>query len=326
MRALAAERVETRSAADAQRVFLAQGWTDGLPIIPPTPELVAEALGFTQRAPDEILGEVPERRRSISVEKVAINGVMAGCRPEYLPVLLAAVEAMCDPASGPHGPTASTAGAGLLLIVNGPPIAQLKINSGVNLFGPGRRANATIGRALRLIIMNCAGAVPGQADRSTFGHAGKYAWCIGEDESEDTWVSLHVERGFSRDQGALTTFWGLSTVQVGVTAGPEPESILKEIAHTVGAVAGGRASERQAVVVIAGEHRRAIAGAGWSKADVRDFLFRATPGPPVRSADDFLIIAAGGSAGPMSAFSLSWGVRSTHTSVTKAVETCVSYD
>ena len=160
MGALAAERVETRNAAEAQRVFLAQGWTDGLPIIPPTPELVEEALGFTQRAPDEILGRVPERRRAISVEKVAINGVMAGCRPEYLPVLMAAVEAMCDPASGPHGPTASTAGAGLLLIVNGPPIAQLKINSGVNLFGPGRRANATIGRALRLIIMNCAGAIP----------------------------------------------------------------------------------------------------------------------------------------------------------------------
>ena len=271
MGAMAAERVETRNAADAQRVFLAQGWTDGSPIIPPTPELVEEALGFTQRAPDEILGRVPERRRSISVEKVAINGVMAGCRPEYLPVLMAAVEAMCDPASGPHGPTASTAGAGLLLIVNGPPIAQLKINSGVNLFGPGQRANATIGRALRLIIMNCAGAVPGQADRSTLGHAGKYAWCISEDESDEAWLPLHVERGFSSEQGALTTFWGLSTVQVSVPAGPEPEPILKEIARTIGAVAGAGASERQVALVIAGEHRQAIASAGWSKADVRRF-------------------------------------------------------
>lgn len=142
----------------AQELFLERGWTDGLPVIPPTPELVESMLTHTSRASDEVVGEIPERRRAVTAEKIAINAVMAGCAPEYMPVVVAAVEAMCDPASGPHGPTASTRGAGLLLIVNGPPVLALGINSGGNVFGPGVRANATIGRALRLIIMNCAGA------------------------------------------------------------------------------------------------------------------------------------------------------------------------
>ena len=262
----------------------------------------------------------PERRRALSVEKVAINGVMAGCRPEYLPVLMAAVEAMCDPASGPHGPTASTAGAGLLLIVNGPPIAQLKINSGVNLFGPGRRANATIGRVLRLIIMNCAGAMPGEADRSTLGHAGKYAWCIGEDELDARWNPLHVERGFEASEGTVTTFWGLSPAQVDEHNTRDPARIVGAIGNAITAPDPEFLRGHEIVVVIAAEHRETIAGAGWSKDDVRECLHHAVPEGTVESPDDFLVVAAGGTGGRFSAYSVNWGVKSGCAAVTKTIE------
>ncbi len=187
MSKLSSRHLEADDFLAAQELFLERGWTDGLPVIPPTPELVEAMLAYTKRAGDDVVGEIPERRRAITAEKIAVNAVMARCASEYMPVVVAAVEAMCDPASGSHGPTASTRGAGLLIIVNGPPVASLRINSGGNVFGPGVRANASIGRALRLIIMNCAGAYPGAVDRATLGHPGKYSWCIGEDASDERW-------------------------------------------------------------------------------------------------------------------------------------------
>src|SRR3972149_9424796 len=156
---------------------------------------------------------------------------------------------MCDSAAGGHGPTASTRGAGLLGIVNGPPVERLGINCGGNVFGPGARANATIGRAMRLIIMNCAGAYPGKADRATLGHAGKSSWCIGEDEGDPRWSPLHVERGLRPDQGAATTFFGMSTVQVSEHKSAHPEGIVDAIGRAM--LSGGipREGPREAVVV-----------------------------------------------------------------------------
>ena len=167
----------------------------------------------TGRSPDEILGYVPVRQRRITVEKVAINAVMAGCLPEYMPVVLAAVEAMCDEGYNLHGSSASTGGSATLLIVNGPIAKELGINSGANLFGPGCRANATIGRALRLILMNVCGAIPGTLDRSTMGHPGKYTYCIAENEADSPWEPYHVEKGFAADTSTVTVLPALGPHQ-----------------------------------------------------------------------------------------------------------------
>ena len=158
------------------------GWSDGLPVVPPTVERVDQFIGYAQRSPDEILGEVPERRREINVRAGAANAVMAGCLPEHFPVVLAATEAMLEPEFNLVGPSSSLGGAAILSIVNGPITRDLNINSRNNLFGPGNRANATIGRAVRLILMNACAAIPGLFDRSVLGHPGKYTYCIAEAE------------------------------------------------------------------------------------------------------------------------------------------------
>jgi len=322
----AARQIEADDFLAVQQLYLEKGWTDGLPIIPPTPELVEKALSFTKLDPGDVIGRVPERRRTITVEKVAINAVMAGCRPEYLPVVLAGVEAFSTPESNPHGPTASTGGSALLLIVNGPPVKQLGFNSGSNVFGPGpgAHANATVGRALRLVLLNCAGSVPGQADRSTLGHAGKYSWCIAEDESDDRWNPLHVVRGFEPAQGAVTTFWGLSTLQISDHVNADPEGILASFAaqlHRPGMPRGGGS---QVVVVVGGEHREPLAGAGLSKEDVRDGLFRLRPDDTISEPEDILVVAAGGTGGRFSALTFSWGSGHKCLAATRPVEECVN--
>ena len=156
------------------------GWTDGLPVLPPTTEKVAEFLAAGGRDGSELVGELPERRREITAEKVAANAVMAGCRPEYMPVVLAATEAMLAPPFNLVGPSSSMGGAAVLVIVNGPVVQELGINARNNLFGPGNRANSTIGRAIRLILMNACAAIPGLYDRSVIGHPGKFSYCIAE--------------------------------------------------------------------------------------------------------------------------------------------------
>ena len=154
------------------------GWTDGLPVVPPTTERVGEFLDYAGRPADEVLGSIAERRREINVGKVAANAVMAGCLPEYFPVVLAAAEAILDPTFNLIGPSSSLGGAAIMLIINGPIIQELGINSRNNLFGPGNRANSTIGRSIR-----CA-SIPGLFDRSILGHPGKFSYCIAENESE----------------------------------------------------------------------------------------------------------------------------------------------
>ena len=170
--------------------YIERGWTDGLPIIPPTPDLVAEFLDAAGRSPSDILGTEPTKGRVITAEKVAVNSVMAGCKPEYFKIVLAAVEAMCEPEFNLHAVTASTQGSAVLAVVNGPIAREVGLNSGISVFGPGHRANATIGRAIRLVIINATGSVSGEIDKATQGHPGKYTWCIAEDED----VRLHGSR------------------------------------------------------------------------------------------------------------------------------------
>src|ERR671923_959007 len=187
------------SATDADQIeaLFARGVTDGLPVVPPTRERVARAIEASGRAADELIALVPPNFGRATVEKIAINAVMAGCKPEYLPVVIAAVDAVCDERFDPHGVAATTKPTAPLIVVNGPIRGELEINCGANLFGPGWRANATIGRALRLVCVNLGGAVPGVVSMSCFAHPGRYTYCIGEREEASPWESLAVEHGFA---------------------------------------------------------------------------------------------------------------------------------
>ena len=326
------------------------GWTDGLPVVPPTDSRVAEFIDYGGRHAGEIVGELPERRREISVEKVAANAVMAGCLPDYMPVVLAAAEAMLDPRFNLVGPSSSLGGSGIMVIVNGPIARELDINARNNLFGPGNRANATIGRAVRLILMNACAAIPGLFDRSILGHPGKYSYCIAEAETETHWKPLHAERGFERTESAVTVFACESPRQVRASGGPETMiNTVADVASALGTSLStvGSTDDRSAVVrqgelavVISGE---SYVWDGWSKDDVRRTLqpkVRRSLAdikragevsgevtaedeerwlPLVAQPDDLLIIFAGGEERTMCAAIPSWGPKVSSTSVTKAV-------
>ena len=327
------------------------GWTDGLPVVPPTADRVNEFLEFVGRPALDVVGEIPERRREITVGKVAANAVMAGCLPKYLPVVLAATEAMLDPVFNLVGPSSSMGGAAVLLIVNGPVAKQLNINARNNLFGPGNRANATIGRAVRLILLNACAAVPGLFDRSVIGHPGKYTFCIAEAETETHWTPLHVTRGFAADQSAVTVFAGESPRQV--RAPGNPEAILYSIADVAstlgtnmsssGSVGESAAGVRQGevVVTIAGN---ANLWRDWTKEQVMDTLHTTIrrsvadlknaqafagdvePGDEDRFVQlvpeptDILVVFAGGEESNMSSVIPSWGPKVACTSVTRAIK------
>ena len=342
--------IEWDDPIEAMEQLYKLGWTDGLPVVPPTHHRVAEFIERGGRPADEVVGELPERRREINVEKVAANAVMAGCLPEYMPVVLAASEAMLDPKFNLVGPSSSLGGSGIMVIVNGPVVRELDINARNNLFGPGNRANATIGRAVRLILMNACAAIPGLFDRSILGHPGKYSYCIAEADTETHWNPLHVERGFERAQSTVTVFACESPRQVRTSGGPE--TIIGTIADVASALGTslstvGSTNDKSAIVrqgelgiVISGESR---VWDGWSKQDVCAALqpmIRRTLAdlkragevkeevlsedetrylPLVAHPDDILLIFAGGEEKTMCAVIPSWGPKVSSTSVTKAV-------
>ena len=275
------KHVEWGDAVEAIETCYELGWTDGLPVVPPTVERVETFIRAGGRDANEVLGTLPERRREITVAKVAANAVMAGCLPDYFPVVLAATEAMLDPAFNLIAPSASQGGAAVLVIVNGPIVEQLNINCRNNIFGPGNRANATIGRAVRLILMNACAAIPGLFDRTLIGHPGKYTFCIAENETGTHWNPLHVERGFERSESTVTVFasWGPRQVR----AGHEPTLVLDcaaDVASTLGSSLSTSDSVGDtSVPVRQGQVAIVIAGAsefwaGWSKLDVRAYLYR----------------------------------------------------
>ena len=329
-----------------------RGWTDGLPVVPPTLDRVDQFIDVTGRSGEAVIGSVPERRREVTLEKVAANAVMAGCLPEYFPVVLAAAEAMLDPTFNLVGPSSSLGGAGILVIVNGPVVKELGINARNNLFGPGNRANATIGRAIRLTLMNACAAVPGLFDRSILGHPGKYSYCIAEAEDETHWTPLHVERGFGAEDSAVTVFACEGPRQVRTVGGPDTivaavadvASSLGTSMSTVGSTGDTSTIVRQGevAVVVAGQ---SSVWNGWTKADFRRALHpqirrsladlkRAgyVAGDPeaadgakfvslVPDPDDILVVFAGGEENTMCAVMPSWGPKVSSTSVTRAVAT-----
>ena len=265
---LTSERHHVSGFLEAQALFLDRGWTDGLPIIPPTEELVARFVAASGRGAQDVVATIPEQGREVTVEKIAVNAVMAGCRPEYMPILVAAMRAMSDPRFSLHSTTVSGATAPLL-IVSGPAVRELGINASFSVFGPGHRANATLGRAVRLVLQNVCGGTPGQADKATLGHPGKYSYCIGESAEGNPWEPFHVRRGLSADASAVTMFAAEAPLYARNDWSQDPELILATVADAmlIGHYTGG-----SFVVVMSPLHAGHIARRGWSPADVRRFL------------------------------------------------------
>jgi hypothetical protein len=335
---------ELADALDANELYQQKGWTDGLPIVPPTEERVQECLAAAGLAPEDVLGVEAVRQRPLTAEKVAINAVMAGCLPTYMPVVAAVLRAMCDEDFNLHGSTASTGGSAQFIVVNGPIRTTIGMNATHGVFGPGHRANATIGRAVRLVLLNILGCVPGQLDRSTLGHAGKFTFCIAEDEEDSPWIPLARERGMPRDASGVTVMACEAPRQVMNEWTHDPEEICEtfaaEIRHnmlTYSVWPGNYA------LVIPKQLRELLAAAGWQKKDVCEYVYRsarvlrrewenvgkknvvARGGGPdqeftaLRSPADLLVVAAGGPAGGFAAIIPPWLGPRSH-AVTRTVE------
>lgn len=274
------QQLETADAFAAIELFQERGWTDGLPVVPPTEDRVDAFLAVAGRPADDVLLELPMTHRQVTVHLAAVNAVMAGCLPEYFPVILAAVTGWSDPRWGGgddeffYISSNSTGGGGQMLIVNGPIAERLGINGGVNCFGPGNRANSTIGRAIRLILINAAGFTPGVVDNACQGHPGKFSFCIAENEAESPWEPLHVERGFAQDASTVTTISARGPEPVENRLSPDPEGILFAIADTMSRLGGltNAVVTPTKVVAMGPEHAHIVADAGWSKQDVKRFL------------------------------------------------------
>ncbi|MDH3314844.1 MAG: hypothetical protein OEN48_12175 [Betaproteobacteria bacterium] len=254
--------------------FYERGWTDGLPVVPPTEERVRAMLdGMPWRNPHEVIGAIPPRMGDATMRQIAVNAVMAGCKREYLPVVVAALQAVCDPAYGlAHRQTSTHAGAPLI-IVNGPIVQRLRINCGRGLFGPGWRANATIGRGLRLILVNIGGAGPA-VDAAQTGHPGKYTYCIAEYEAANPWEPLHVERGFTRDQSVVTVVNAEAPHSMTENIRTDPHGIVETFASSMATLGVNNLYSQGHPILVTGiEHARHFATAGWSKMNVKQALF-----------------------------------------------------
>jgi hypothetical protein len=320
------------------------GWTDGLPVVPPSDASVAAMLAAGGLRGDEIIGEIPGRNTRVAADKVAINAVMAGCRPAYLPVVVAAIRGLCHPDFAYHGPASSTGGSAMVLIVSGPGARRLEINSGNNAFGQGHRANATIGRAVRLVMMNAMNTRPGLLDRATLGTPGKYAFCFAEHEDDLPWEPFHVARGLAAGDSAVTVFASNSLHQVYNQLAATPEPLLRCFADALCNLGSPNVRGfNEALVVLAGEHAEVVRASGWSRRDVQRFLVEHArrrvadlkragrlPGPvaPADEAtwrhaferpEDVLLVCAGGRAGSWSACLPGWGTKWTR-SVTVRID------
>ena len=316
--------MERAGAADEMEDMFERGWTDGLPVVPPTRSRVEAMLGG--RDPHRSLGEVPPGMGEATVERVAACAVLAGCRPEYFPVVLAAVEAALDPAFNVGGQAVTTQPAGQLVIVSGPIRDSIGVHSGMGVLGPGWRANLTIGRALRLVVTLTGGGVPGRLDRSTLGHPGKLGFCIAEDEAGSPWEPLHVERGFAREDSVVTVVGCDAPLSISDHRATTP----LDLAYVLGWAGAATWSPNwwplggTSVYIICPEHQAMFGAAGWDKQQLREAMFdavrrpardlrRGETTPQVHAADpetlvrkwdspeDIVLVAAGGEAGRYSA-------------------------
>ncbi len=330
-------------------LYLERGWGDGLPIVPPTVRKVEAMLAYCDRPWNEPIAKMAPRYGEATPLRLAANAVMAGCEPRYFPLLMLAIEAMCEEPFNLYGVQATTHLCAPLVIVNGPVAAELDINSGHNAFGPGHRSNATIGRAIRLALVNIGGAIPTLGDMSTFGAPSKYSYLVAENEAASPWEPLHVERGLPRDSSAVTVVGAECPHNVNDHESISGEGILTTIAGTMG-IAGSNDLyyAAQPVVVMGPEHAKTVAADGYSKADAKRFIqahanlplgkfsrenierrLRVTfkekyatagmdaPVPLVQNAEDIIIAVIGG-AGKHSAYIPTFGATK---AVTRALKT-----
>jgi hypothetical protein len=328
-------------------LFTREGWTDGLPIVPPTAARVAEMLAYTDLEAGASLGPMAPRWGEATITKIAVNAVMAGCKPEYFPVVVTAVKAILSRPFNLYGVQGTTNPASPVLIVNGPIARELDINARGNLFGPGFRANATIGRAIRLVMTTIGGGVPQQADKSTLGNPAKYTCCFAEHEAGSPWAPLHVERGFDAATSTVTAFGGAAPANI-IEKSKAAVEMLDTIARAM-AVSGSNNMfmSHEALLVLGPEHAAIAARQGFDKARVRRTLFqqaripfehiggsnadvlRVWRGPCIDEADgrrtlrivekpeDILIVVAGG-AGNHSASIPGWYSRAVTMPITRA--------
>lgn len=335
--------MQPQEIVDAIELLYAQGWTDGLPVVPPTVEKVQAMIERCGRAATELVAELPPQGGKATVEKIAVNAVMAGCLPEYMPVILTAIEAMMETRFNLRGVQCSTHISTPLLILNGPIVQQLQVNRGHNVFGQGWRANATIGRAVKLALVNLGGAVPGVLDKATFGHPGKYTYCIAENEAASPWEPLHVERGFRPDDSTVTVYPAEAPHNIDNHGSNTARGLLTVVADCMAILGSNHLYlGGECFVVLSPEHAATIAASGWRKHEVRAFLYEQARQPvrllrvggmygtetqrnlwprwvdhddpealipAVRRVEDISLLVAGG-AGKHSVFLPGWGSRS----------------
>jgi hypothetical protein len=332
---------------DLVEYYFDQPWSDGLPVVVPGPEKVEAMVQALGGDPKHLEARIPPRWGSLTRELLAVNMVMAGCKPEYAPVVRAAVLAMCDARFNLNGIQATTHVVSPLLVVNGPVAREIGMNSGGNVFGSGNRANATIGRALRLIMLGVGGGIPGELDKSTLGHPGKYTFCIAENEEASPWAPYHVEHGYSPEDSTVLVIGAEAPHSVTNHVSDDPEGILDSVASAMSTIAHNNAVLGGSCTVVIGlEHARTIASHGWTRDDIRRYLWingmnlwddvsyhnrYAPPGkktynrnlpkwyprrdgarvPIVFTPDDIHLFVAGGAAGRFSAVLPGWSTATT---------------
>ncbi len=319
-------------AVQAIEYYYQQGLTDGLPVIPPTESRVMEFLNRAGLEFQEVLGTRPSRNWEVTAGKVAVNSIMAGCLPEYAPVVAAAIRGLLEPSFNASALAETTGASAALIVINGPIREKLDVNSGWNLMGPGWRANSTIGRALRLVLMNVCREIPGVTAKSTFGHSGRYTMCIGENEEASPWSAYSVDNGLPLEASTVSLLPVGHPMEAFNQRDHHPEGILDVISHTV---ASSERCHAGAILLMSPEHATLVGGAGWSKNDVRDYIASKAnqlrphlapdkgirgalagarfPGPEGKqeaarnTGDDFYLFVAGGAAGGHSTVLPLWG-------------------
>ncbi len=331
---LASRRIEVADPEDAIEVAYDRGWSDGLPIVPPTALRIARMLSATSRDPAEVIGLIPPNLAPCTIEKAAANAVMAGCLPEYFPVVLTAIEAALDPLFSMHGLLATLWFSGPVIIVNGPIARRIGMNSGGNALGQGNRANATIGRALQLVIRYVGGGIPGEIDRAVLGNPGKYTFCFAEDESDPDWVPLNVARGHAPGTSTVTLFHGDGVQGVSAQRSRTPEALARSLAMGLCAVNHPKlCAWSNAILVVSPDHYAIFREGGWGRREIEAGLREALRRPGkdlVRGAhgveegidpelaeqmvDKFsdgglLVVRAGGRGGLMSAVIGGWSAQ-----------------
>jgi hypothetical protein len=338
---LTSRRVEVPDSFVAiQDYYEERGWTDGLPVGPATEELVWDMLGTWGDDPAHVLGILQPRNAPVTLEKIAVNAVMAGCRPEHFPVVVATVHAILQPAFNLAGCQATTGGAAPVIIVNGPRATQLQINGDAGCFGPGSRANAVIGRALRLVIRNLAGLIPGEMDKATLSTPGRYAFCFAENEARSPWEPRHVEMGFAASASTVTLTAVRLVYPIMESTSATGEGVLQTLVEGLKTVGIANyyqiGTGAQLTLVICPEHAAEMATAGLTKPAIREYIYQHARMPlhrlqgiahygsrnwpawideqhpetlvPVAScADDIVVVVAGGD-GRHSAWLTGWGV------------------